>query len=406
MPHREPPARRRLSRFIWLVLCPLLATGGACSASSSSEPSIPEIVLVDSTEPGERATIQVRGLPKSTLNSLKGQAISANPAFLRVEVFPSDDAAGVKGNLPPVAGSYSVTDDALVFTPMFGFDRGLSYRVTFEPAHLAWTAPPEKKRLTAKVGLPKSDAAPTTSVDRIYPSSEVVPENLLRVYIHFTAPMGRKGGLGYLKLLDREGKEVEGAFLPLDTEFWNGDRTRFTAFLDPGRVKRGLLPNRQVGRSLELGHTYTLVVSREWPDAQGLPLKADYRHALRSGPADEKPLEPTSRWRLHVPKVGSTDPLTVALPEPLDHGLLMRAVGVETAAGAQLAGSSHVEAGETRWVFSPSSPWPAGEYRLVVLSILEDPSGNQIGRAFEVDEFERVDSSPAPERLTLPFSVR
>jgi hypothetical protein len=289
---------------------------------------------------------------------------------------------------------------------MFGLDPGVRYRVTFDPARLPAPHASSGPRVVATVGLPKVDAPSTTVVDRIYPSRDTVPENLLRLYVHFSAPMGRKGGLEYLKLFDGDGQEVEGAFLPLDTEFWNGDRTRFTLFLDPGRVKRGLLPNRQVGRSLELGETYTLVVSREWPDAQGLPLKADYRRPLRTGSADEKPLEPTSRWRLTIPASGSTEPLAVAFPEPLDHGLLMRAVGVETTAGTPLAGSSRVEADETRWVFAPSNPWRAGEYRLVVLSILEDPSGNQIGRAFEVDEFNKVDDSPAPERLTLPFSVR
>ena len=50
-----------------------------------------------------------------------------------------------------------------------------------------------------------------------------------------------------------------------------------------------------------------------------------------------------------------------------------------------LDGQSRVEARETRWVFVPHAPWRAGEYRLVVLSILEDLAGNQIGRPFEVD---------------------
>ncbi len=31
-------------------------------------------------------------------------------------------------------------------------------------------------------------------------------------------------------------------------DLWNEDRTRFTVLYDPGRVKRGILPNEEMGR--------------------------------------------------------------------------------------------------------------------------------------------------------------
>ena len=43
---------------------------------------------------------------------------------------------------------------------------------------------------------------------------------------------------------------------------------------------------------------------------------------------------------------------------------------------------------------------------LLALDILEDVAGNQIGRAFEVDNFETVDKSPNPQRIMIPFTVR
>ena len=46
--------------------------------------------------------------------------------------------------------------------------------------------------------------------------------------------MGRPSGIEHMKLLDGNGKEIPGAFLPLDYEFWSPDHTRFTAFFDPG----------------------------------------------------------------------------------------------------------------------------------------------------------------------------
>jgi hypothetical protein len=41
-----------------------------------------------------------------------------------------------------------------------------------------------------------------------------------------------------------------------------------------------------------------------------------------------------------------------------------------------------------RWIFTPREPWRAGSYQLLALDILEDIAANQIGRAFEVDNFE------------------
>jgi hypothetical protein len=95
----------------------------------------------------------------------------------------------------------------------------------------------------------------------------------------------------------------------------------------------------------------------------------------------------------------------VTFPEPLDHGLLLRALGVRQA-GQALEGDISIEANETRWTFTPHDPWRAGAYDLLALSILEDRAGNQIGRAFEVDNFDTVDKGPEPKTITLPFRLQ
>ena len=45
-------------------------------------------------------------------------------------------------------------------------------------------------------------------------------------------------------------------------------------------------------------------------------------------------------------------------------------------------------------------------HQLLALDTLEDAAGNQIGRAFEVDNFDTVDKSPNPQRIMIPFTVR
>ena len=64
-----------------------------------------------------------------------------------------------------------------------------------------------------------------------------------------------------------------------------------------------------------------------------------------------------------------------------------------------------VDEAETRWSFTPAEPWRPGAYQLLALDILEDLAGNQIGRAFEVDNFDRVDKSPNPKTLTIDFTL-
>ena len=99
-------------------------------------------------------------------------------------------------------------------------------------------------------------------------------------------------------------------------------------------------------------------------------------------------------WRIEPPGAGTRDPLVVTFPAPLDHGLLARALAVETSGGRTIDGDVVLDAGDTRWAFRPRLPWDAGDYRLAALSILEDPAGNRIGRAFEVDMTRSAGDAP------------
>ena len=392
-----------------LLLAPACAGDGttyignvACTVPGSGRSSsTPEIRLFRSAG-GSADRIVVTGLSPDVVAALRGRTMTEEEwqSILRIRVVQD-----LSEQLPSVAGTYDVGGGEIGFKPLFGFDDGRRYRVEFMPANLPNGAGSSIPAVTTEVETPKVVLPPTTVVDHVYPTSDIVPENQLRLYIHFSAPMGLKGGLDYIKLLDPAGVEVKDPFLPLDAEFWNADRTRFTVFFDPGRVKRGILPNKELGRSLTEGHPYTLVVSREWRDGQSLPLKEDFRRTFRVGAPDEQPLDQQA-WRVQVPTAGSREPLAVTFSEPLDHGLLLRALGVVAASAAAVEGHTSIESGETRWTFTPRDSWKRGEYRLRVLSILEDLAGNRIGRAFEVDQFERADRQAEPEEILIPFDVK
>ena len=55
--------------------------------------------------------------------------------------------------------------------------------------------------------------------------------------------------------------------------------------------------------------------------------------------------------------------------------------------------------------FTPRAPWRAGTYQLTALAMLEDLAGNRIGRAFEVDQFDRADRPAEVERTLIPVVI-
>src|SRR5262245_32130723 len=168
---------------------------------------------------------------------------------------------------------------------------------------------------------------PTTLVRHVYPSAYTLPDNLLKFYIHFTAPMSRGNIYDHIHLRDESGRDVELPFLEIDEELWDGTTTRLTLIIDPGRIKRGVRPPEEIGPALEAGKSYTLAIGREGRDGAGNPLKEGFQKAFKVTPPDREPPDP-ARWKVESPRAGSRDPLAVVFPEPMDHALSQRLIRV------------------------------------------------------------------------------
>jgi hypothetical protein len=392
--------RTLLLLLLWPFAFCLFTFVPACSRHAAPDPGGPRITLQPPTQI-EPALVTVTGLAGQDLSRLRDARLTGDQWQALLTVTVRDTALDSLGR-PPVQGRYAVTPSAITFTPIYPFDPGRAYDVVFNRSQLprAQPSPP----VVAVVQLPALAASPTTIVTAVYPSAERLPENTLRLYIEFSAPMGNAGALDFVRLTDDRGRPVDIPFLPVQADFWNADHTRYTLFFDPGRVKLGIRPNEELGRPLHAGQTYTLQISADWRDAQGQPLKVPYRREFRVGPPQESPITP-ARWRLEPPAAGTRDPLVAIFPEPLDHGLLARALGVEDGSRRPVDGEITLDAADTRWSFRPAAPWAAGVYQLVALAILEDPAGNRIGRAFEVDMNRATAASASPEAYRLPFNV-
>ena len=125
----------------------------------------------DATQPHTYGTVEVSGVSAALLHELQEPVMTEAGwrAILQVFVDP-----GTK----PMLGTYRVEDKLIRFVPRYPLLEGQRYRAEYMRDGGA----------SASFMIPKRTTSPTRVV-QIYPSTDVLPENLLRFYIHFSAAM-------------------------------------------------------------------------------------------------------------------------------------------------------------------------------------------------------------------------
>lgn len=272
----------------------------------------------------------------------------------------------------PVLGEFEKEDDDIVFKPVVPFTAGLVYEVFFQ------------KEMLGSVSIPLPVNANKTALTNIYPTADTVPENLLKVYLQFSAPMREGEALQYVHLLNENKDTLRDIFLDLQPELWNKERTALTLWLDPGRIKRDLIPNRKMGNPLKKGKWYTLTVSPEWKDVQGLPLekKIDKRFFVSQRDSHSPEL---LAWNIQTPKTATNQPLEINFFAPLDYFLLGETISIINDKNEIIPGVIKITDEERKIAFTPQQAWRQGSYRIQVKAILEDLAGNNLNRPFDRD---------------------
>jgi len=349
----------------------------ACQGTNPATAAPAPLRIVLNAE-SPRPTIDVVGVPAEALKALPGPAAAeAWHGIIRV-------STGTDGR--SLLGQYAVVGGVIRFTPMFPLDRGRPYVVTFSP--------PGGTAITATISFPPADVTPTTSVVQSFPTASVVPANLLRIHMVFSAPMDTRDGAGAIHLLDSGGADRTDLLLPLDADSWNADRTHCTLTFDPARRA-----------SLVEGEIYTLSVSAGWRDAHGLPLKQPFRRAFTLGPSDGEPVDPTA-WKIELPGAGSTGPLVIIFPKPLDYESLLDAIRVIGPDKQPIEGHAAIGAGEWTWTFAPDEPWQAGPHVVSVVKSLSDLAGNSVDEVFDAEAYDRANLPVVTEKTLLPVTIR
>ncbi len=320
----------------------------------------------------------------------------------RLCVLPSELVGSIAdlGALQPLAGCFEIDRDAVYFTPRFPFRDGTPYSLLLDPVNAQATGGrPE----VWSIERPSAAGSPTTEVLAIYPSVKVLPVNQLRLYVHFSAPMSEHWAARAVHLQGADnGEPLPGAFLE-GPELWDRERRRLTLLLDPGRIKRGLVPQQESGYPLIEGVPIVVRIDAAFRDAEGWPINAISERRYDVGPAVRRRVDPAG-WRYEAPVAGSTDPLRVQFGRPLDQGLIKRCVWVVDAAGKRLAGRTSVPPGEREWRFEPRAPWALGRHSVIVDPRIEDLAGNSVARVFDRD-LTRAQDAPGPRScVSLHFA--
>jgi hypothetical protein len=278
-------------------------------------------------------------------------------------------------NRQNILGNLSEDSDAILFTPLIPLTPGLTYKIV------------QAGKFIGEIKVPLSNSKDVPRIIAIYPQGGTLPENNLKLYLQFSHPMLTGNAIDHITLLD--GKDtLRDVFLDLQPELWDTTGKVLTLWFDPGRIKRGLVLNRERGNPLKKTDKYRLIVSSKWKDSRGLNLQ-EYSKEFVAGTWDDQQPD-INKWQLALPKSVTREALTIALGESLDHYLLQESIAVLNDKGGIVQGSVSSGNNDSVWSFTPTNPWQEGNYTIRVDSRLEDLAGNNLNKMFDRDITKQV----------------
>ena len=294
------------------------------------------------------------------------------------------------GERLPVLGDFSKEGDELIFEPAVPLTKGLRYEVLLNDT------------LLSEIEIPFGDSEAPALLS-IYPSQDTVPENLLKMYLEFSEPMVEGSSLSHLTLIRNDRDTMPGTFLDLQPELWNAEGNVLTLWLDPGRIKRGLIPNEKLGLPLKAGERYTLHLNKLWKSKNGVPLAKNYSKTFVVIQRDDE-FPNLETWKVLNPSFGQKEVLEIQFPQPLDYFLLTECITVRDSNGDVVDGKIEIGDEERVFRFVPNQPWTKGDYALHVESRLEDLAGNNLNHPFD-REVDKKNLGPNPKIFKKEFEI-
>ena len=302
-----------------------------------------------------------------SVNPEEGVSSDSVKANIKASVVKDKNTIG-----PQILGEWVINEHDIVFRPLIPLTRGLKYAIHYRNLKIG------------EISIPTADPSERPSITGIYPTNDSLPENLLKIYVEFSKPMREGNAIDNLLLIKNETDTLHQVFLDLQTELWNNDRTRLTLWLDPGRIKRDLQPNKSLGNPLNQGNRYRFIIKSDLAAQNGISLEKNYQKAFIVFGRDTISPDP-QKWTIKPPNDGTSDELKIETNESLDYVLLNNAIRIIDDANKLVNGRLKVAEHERFILFTPKSNWHRGTYSIEIEARLEDLAGNNLNHLFDRD---------------------
>ncbi len=298
---------------------------------------------------------------------------------------------------PKIIGKFKCADSQLIFKPKYGFSSGASYTVFVKSISNV------EERFIVKV--PEIKLEPSTYIKTVYPTSSKLPMNQLKFYIEFSAPMRLGNAFEHIHLYKMPEMKLEAdAFFVTTEEFWSPNKTRLTILFDPGRIKRGVASNLQLGLPLVKGYSYKLIIDSVWLDNNNVKLINGYEKQFEVTSVDRQSPNPET-WNITFPKTVNKSPIRIDFKEAMDYGLLYSSIAIIDDENTIIEGEVMLLDNESKWEFTPKHNWTLGGYKIMIDPWLEDLSGNNLNRKFDVNLNSENDKPKNIKEVIIPFEI-
>ena len=267
-----------------------------------------------------------------------------------------------------ILGNTTWRDKHTVFTPLVPFDIETPYTMVYQGESFVFT-------------IPNTSGSQALALQAIYPNTATVPVNILKWYIQFSKPVNPVKIYDHIQFLDESQTPIDRSILHLGAPLLSDDGTLLTVWVEPGRQKRLLGPNRLLGSVFKENHTYTLHIAKTLKDTEGMPITANVSHRFSTTAADRN-MPAIASWKLEKPKPTTTQALVIKVNDQLDFGSLLDAISI-THNSRPVSGALQWDAVKETISFTPSIAWNKGEYTIKVNAILEDTAGNNLNHLFD-----------------------
>ncbi|MFS4469079.1 Ig-like domain-containing protein [Maribacter sp. 2210JD10-5] len=298
-----------------------------------------------------------------------------------------------KNTITPILGAMTTDGNSHSFIPVIPFTPCEKYQIK------------NGEQIIGEFMVAPTRLEEKPKLEAIYPSNDTIPENLLKMYFIFSEPMQEVGNiLDFITVFDNTDKSYKKVFLELPSHLWNREHNRLTLWLDPGRIKTDLIPNKREGLPVNKDHSYTLKIDKNLKSAKGIPLRQSYSKVFYVNSKDtEKPN--LSKWQIGNPKKDSKDTLIIKFNEPMDAILAKETILIKNSYGRVIDGKYALSENEQQLNFYPKKPWPAGTHEIEVLSIFEDLAGNNLNHLFDNNLKNEVKKEKYTETKSIPLII-